>query len=335
MDLTQTLVSYTHSAFDRSPEAFIAFRARHASDAYRYTVRDRVLTGYLGNEPLFFANLADHTLDSLVRFISAQPGMSVFYAAPPDELRNSAMSLLDGGGAQVSSNGDCVYAYRSLLWALMHAYAIELARAEGAIGDMLDQMSIATADDQFLDEWSGYFGFSRAIGEVDAALRLRVLQEALRPRSNNMAIALAIEQRFGNAATVSDITTWGDSFPVHGANDLLAIEHDGQYFHNAAPQEILGFFDVEVEPQLERGPFVEYISILNAATAWLTQRTSSLEDEIKQQRQIAAQADALRAAADRLIMESGIDEAAFREFVKSMRAAGTQLRQLTFTAKSS
>ena len=72
MDLTQTLVSYTHSAFDRSPESFIAFRARHASDAYRYTVRDRVLTGYLGNEPLFFANLADHTLDSLVRFISAQ-----------------------------------------------------------------------------------------------------------------------------------------------------------------------------------------------------------------------------------------------------------------------
>lgn len=247
MDLTQTLVSYTHSAFDRSPESFIAFRARHASDAYRYTVSDRVLTGYLGDAQLFAANLAEHTLDSLVRFISAQPGMSVVYAAPPDELRNSAMSLLDGSGAQVSSNGDCVYAYRSLLWALMHAYAIELARAEDAITDMLDQMSIATADNEFLDEWSGYFGFPRAAGELDAALRLRVLQEALRPRSNNMAIALAIEQQFGRLViSVADVTEWGGTFPLHGADKPLSIDHDGVYQHSAQTQIRYGLFDVEL-----------------------------------------------------------------------------------------
>lgn len=271
MDLTQTLVSYTHSAFDRSPESFIAFRARHASDAYRYTVLDRVLTGYLGDAQLFAANLADHTLDSLVRFISAQPGMSVVYTAPPDELRNSAMSLLDGSGAQVSSNGDCVYAYGSLLWALMHTYAIELAGAEDAIADMLDQMSIATADNEFLDEWSGHFGFPRVVGELDSALRLRVLQEALRPRSNNMAIALAIEERFGKVANVIDVTTWGGTFPLHGGDELFSIEHDGQYLHNAETQVVYGLFDIEIEPGINEADLRAYVAGLRAAGTQLHQ----------------------------------------------------------------
>ena len=265
MDLTQKLVTYAHSAFDQSPGAFIAFRVRHASDAFRYTVRNRTFTGYLDEATIFTASLADHTLDSLVRFISAQPGMSVVYAAPPEELRNSAMSLLDGSGAQIDSNGDCVYAYGSTLWALMHAYSIELAEAAGAIADMLDQMSLATADNEFLDEWSGYFGFQRETGEVDEALRLRVLQEALRPRSNNMAMARAVEERFGRAANVIDVTIWGKTFPQHGGDELLSIEHDGQYFHNAEAQVVYGLFDVEVEPGIDEAELRDYVEGLRAA----------------------------------------------------------------------
>lgn len=271
MDLTQKLVSQTHSAFDQSPAEFIAFRARHASDAFRYTVQARTFTGYLGDEAIFSASLADHTLDSLVRFISSQPGMSVVHAASPEELRNSAMSLLDGSGAQISSNGDCVYAYSSTLWALMHTCAIVLAQAERAIVDMLDQMSIATADNEFLEEWSGYFGFSRAAGEEDEAMRLRVLQEALRPRSNNMAIALAIEQRFGKAANVIDVTSWGGIFPLHGGDELLSIEHDGQYFHNAGTQIAYGLFDVEIEPGINEAELRAYVEGLRAAGTQLQQ----------------------------------------------------------------
>lgn len=271
MDLTQKLVAYTHSAFDQSPRAFIAFRARHASDAFRYTVRNRTFAGYLDEATIFTVSLADHTLDSLVRFISAQPGMSVVYAAPPEELRNSAASLLDGGGAQIDSNGDCVYAYSSTLWALMHAYSIELAQAASAIADMLDQMSIATADDEFLDEWSGYFGFPRATGEVDAALRLRVLQEALRPRSNNMAMVRAIEERFGKTANVIDVTARGGIFPLHGSDELLAIDYDGQYSHNADTQIAYGLFDVEIAPGVDEAELRVYVEGLRAAGTHLRQ----------------------------------------------------------------
>lgn len=271
MDLTQKLVSYAHSAFDQAPRAFIAFRARHASDAFRYTVQGGGFTGYLGEEAVFAASLADHTLDSLVSFISAQPGMSVVYAAEPEELRNSAMSLLDGSGVQINSNGDCVYAYSSTLWALMHAYSIELAQAASAIADMLDQMSLATADIDFLDEWSGYFGFPRETDEGDEALRLRVLQEALRPRSNNMAIARAIEERFGKVANVIDVTEWGGVFPLHGADALLAIEHDGQYYHNAETRAVYGLFDIEIEPGINEADLRAYVAGLRAAGTQLRQ----------------------------------------------------------------
>jgi hypothetical protein len=145
-----------------------------------------------------------------------------------------------------------------------------------------------------------------------------------------MAIALAIEQEFGNAASVPDVSLWGGDFPLHGADDLLSIDYDGRYFHNASVKQVFGLFDVEVEPQILSDAFAEYLARLDVATELLIKPSPTDPDgEIELQRELALEILALRNAAAGLMLETEVDENAIRTLIESMRAAGTQLRQLT------
>ena len=249
MRLAEKLLEFIHSAFDKSPGAFVAFRARHASDAFRWRIADDVLTGYLDDDILFAADLTEHTLASLTEFLSAQAQITVIYGASKEAMGASATTLLDGEGAQASSNGDVFLAYSSILWAWLHSVALELKAAKEAIGAMVDQMSIPSADDEWLDEWGGYFGVARNTGESDTAYSNRIVVEVMRPRGNNKAIEQALLDRFGQAAAVNDVTRWRNATQTHNS----AFSYNSAILHNAVADPLYGLFEVEIGYDLESG----------------------------------------------------------------------------------
>lgn len=246
--LTDKLLRFIYSALNRSPEPFVAFRAQHVSGAFRYRIKDYALTCYVGNEVVLSAHLPDHTVGSLAAAIGSLNGMSIVYKADAEIMGLLACVLLDGEGNQAESNGDCFYAYRSLLW----VYLESVNRALCAVGDdivaMLDQMSIGTADDDWLDYWGDHFGVRRADGEADAAYSNRIIVEVLRPRGNNKAIEAAFAERFGQKATVVDspqtksaVNTFNGSYQHTGA----------PHYYNGTAELYYGLFDVVVSYDLE------------------------------------------------------------------------------------
>jgi len=245
MKLTEKLVDYLYRSFSKDPERFLALRIRSAG-SLSWSISDGVLsvTTLLG---VTTVALADHTLSSLAGLLSSTPGVTVEYLAGDSHL--SARVLLDGGANQNDSNGDHLYGYGSLLWAYMEPISVELVEAENQIVNMIDQMSITSADAEWLDEWGGYFGISRSSGESDSAYANRMIIEITRPRANNKAIEIAIKDQFGQVATVTDIRSWGIVSPTYNG----AYLNNGVGFHNGNTLPIYGLFQVVVGYDLLNG----------------------------------------------------------------------------------
>lgn len=249
MRLAEKLISYLHSAFDKSPKPLVAFRARHLSDAFRYVIKDFTLQLFDGDVLLLTVDLNEHTLLSLVELIGRQNGMSVTYLAPRDDLNVSAAVLLEGAHAQIESNGDVFQAYSSLLWSYMESVASALTDAKNAIYAMLDQMSIRSADAEWLDEWGSYFGVPRFVGEADAVYSRRIIIEVMRPRGNNKAIELALLEHFNQESTVVDITKWKNATQIYNSTFI----HNGGIHYDANNDPIYGLFQVVIGYDLESG----------------------------------------------------------------------------------
>lgn len=251
MRLTSKLLDFVYRALSADPDAFLAMRLRYAGEM-SWSVSDGVLkTEVVGGPgaPLSIG-LAAHTFRSLANYLAAQPGYSVpFLDAGAADL--SALALLDGSGNQDASNGDHLSAYRSLLYVYLEPVAVELQEARRQVANALEQMNLKTADAEWLDEWGGYYGIARdyAGGEQDADYANRIVAEVLRPRSNNIAIAEAIREAFGQHAVVRDVRLWGSAYPRYdGAIKFNAAEtHRGQ----AIPR--YGLFDVDVDYDLLSG----------------------------------------------------------------------------------
>jgi len=243
------MLDHIHRAFDKSPRSFAAFRLRHASPAFSWRVQDKAISGLDGGVVLWSIPLAGHTIKSLVSAMASMPGVSIPYSAPIDQTGISAIALLDGSGALAQSNGDVVSAYSSLLWMFLDAMAAQLVKARDTIVDMLDQMSVATADEDWLDEWGGYFAISRLLGEPDYAYRRRIIAEVIRPRGNNKAIELSLAEVFDESLTVTDTMRWGPASPMlDGAKSL-----DGTWVLNASALPVYGLFNVQIGYDLESG----------------------------------------------------------------------------------
>lgn len=248
MKLTEKLLDFLHSAFDKSPRSFVALRVRHASDAFRWQVADDVLVGWLGDEQIFFVALAGRTIRSLIDHLSTLTQVSVVYA-DPSALDLSATILIDGVGAQAENNGDCLYAYSSVLWSWLHSVGVELSAARVAVDAAVDQMSIVTADADWLDEWGGYFGVPRMDGEADVAYANRIIVEVMRARGNNKAIEQSLFERFGQASSVNDVVRWKNATQTHNS----AFNYTGIKKYDAVQDPLYGLFEVEIGYDLESG----------------------------------------------------------------------------------
>ena len=249
MKLTQKLLGYLNRAFSRDPVQFLALRINYAGGMV-WKIEDAVLTttvtGGIGENQT--VQLSGYNIAQLANLFSALPGYSVSYQIADTASTLSARILMDGTGDQDQSNGDHLYAYTSLTWAYLEASAYELKNAREQIYQMLRQMVVGTAEDEWLDEIGDYYNVKRQDGEIDSTYGPRIIYEVIRPRNNNKAIELAINQATGGLLSkVTDVTVPGDIFPIYDG----AVLHDGSRLYNASGKYRRNLFDVEYAFDLE------------------------------------------------------------------------------------
>lgn len=240
--LTAKLVSRLNRVFSHGPNAFLAMRLRHASGTFRWVVAEDRLTGYVDEAPIFDVDLSAHTVLSLVQYLSSLSGLTVSSAAPPEYRGLSARVLVPGQGRQLDQGGDALRGFTSLLWAYLDALAFELQAAEQQVRDTIAQMTLSQADEQWMEVWGEQFGVPRRAGEPLPNYARRIVIDTIRLRGNNRALEMALYDRFGQHATVEDVTLNGPTFPIYNG----AILHDGAYNHVGAYNPIFGLFRVLV-----------------------------------------------------------------------------------------
>lgn len=261
MQLTTKLLGFLNRVFDKDPKKFLALRINYAG-GLTWSIADDVLTTRVTGGPGadLSINLADHTLGSLAAFLAGRTGYSV-QNLDASRQNLSARVLLDASGDPATSNGDHLYGYTSLLWAYMEVWAAELKAAADAIVQMLRQMEIPTAEGAWLDELGAMYGIPRMAGEVDAQYGPRIIAEVLRPKSNNVAIELAIQAYTGQLCQVVDVSVDGSIEPLHDGS----ITHDNTEVYDTGFRPRYGLFDVTYGYDLlNGGEFDDFQEVVRA-----------------------------------------------------------------------
>lgn len=249
MKLTQKLLGYLNRAFSRDPVQFLALRINYAGGMV-WKIEDAVLTttvtgGIGANQTV---QLGSYNIAQLANLFSALPGYSVSYQIADTASTLSARVLMDGTGDQDQSNGDHLYAYTSLTWAYLEASAYELKNAREQIYQMLRQMVVGTAEDEWLDEIGDYYNVKRQNGERDEVYGPRIIYEVIRPLNNNKAIEMAISQATGGQhSKVTDVVIPGGVSQIYNGT----ITHNGVRLYNASGKYKRNLFDVEYAFDLE------------------------------------------------------------------------------------
>lgn len=243
--LTQKLLLNLHRVFDKDPYQQLALRLQYDGSAMTWRIANGVLTttitgGSGSNQSIALSNL---TIATLADFLAGLPGYSVPFQDASSYADLSALVLIDGTNNLDTSNGDHIYGYTTLLWAYLEASGSELGAAQAQIPEMLDQMAIPTADNEWVDEHGSYYDVPRNQGELDSAYGPRIISQVLQPRGNNVAIAMAIQANAPLATRVRVIDSINDPFSII-YNGL--INFNGLALFDAGGGGSLhGFFDVD------------------------------------------------------------------------------------------
>lgn len=244
------LLNNLHRIFDKDPERVLALRLGY-DGPMSWRVEDGVLTTQIagGTGADLLIDLNGHTIASLADHVAAQPGYAVLYRSP-DLGERSALVLIDAAGSPKQSNGDHLYAYTSVLHAILHSAALELQGLKTAILSMLRQMNMLEAEGEWLDEWGARFGVMRNPGEADTIYAERIVRDTLRPRCNNVAIEQAIALASGGlSATVLDAPPATVRAPLRTG----MLRYDGSHAHTVSTVSRYFEFDVAADYDLLSG----------------------------------------------------------------------------------
>lgn len=191
------LLRYPHSSiFDVDSEKVLALRIGRD-----WSVEKGVLTIHSADFPRKFA-LGDITLAELVETLLGI-GIPVTYANT-ELLSLGAHILLDGNGAVSTSNGDHLYAYSALIWALFGGYSVAIDKAAKAVTEAIKQMVIRSSQDEWLDLWGEIYNQPRPDGMNDEAFAEYIPKEAFRKRINALAIEKAILDATGKVVRIEE-----------------------------------------------------------------------------------------------------------------------------------
>jgi len=243
MRLTTKLIGFLNRIWDKTPDQFLALRLNYTlAPGMTWEVSDGFLTTTVPTMPgaNLSVDLSQYTLAGLAAFLSAQTGYAVSDLYTAGNFSPSALVLVDGAGDPAQSDGDHLYGFSSLTWAYLDAIAAELNTAQQQIVAIPSEMSVATADGEWLDLLGSYYAVPRAVGESDAQYAPRMIAVVLQARSNNIAIGQAITAAIGQPATVVDAVEYGATTPLY---DSL-ITFDGAHDYSASAEPIYNLFDV-------------------------------------------------------------------------------------------
>jgi hypothetical protein len=190
--------------FDRDPQAELALRVRHPAGLRWQIDCADTLTLSPAGLPETVVSLRPITLSALSAHLLAL-GFEVPYSNP-DLAARQASILLPGSGDQSLSNGDCLYGFRSILWAHLKALDLELGTADLALTAMLRQLILPQAREAWADYWGFHFGMPRLTGETDADYTQRIIDEFYRARNNPVAMKKNVKRYTG--ATIDLFEPW-------------------------------------------------------------------------------------------------------------------------------
>jgi hypothetical protein len=203
----QRLLKHPHAAvFDKAPGAELAFLLQHPEGA-AWSIEEGRLQATGGAEVFEYA-LADYSVGGLAAALQADGFVVV--AQPSAVASLSALVLVEGDGDQGRSNGDRVFAFTSLLWALLSSYAGEVSAASAQVQEALRQMVLGQAEGEWLDLWGALYAVTRKPGELDAAYAARIPREAFRLRVNGHGIEAAILDETGFDVRITE--PWREIF---------------------------------------------------------------------------------------------------------------------------
>lgn len=243
MLLTDKLLGFLNRVFSKDPDQFLAFRIDYDGGMSWKVLEGRLYTNVSGGSGTDLnIDLSAHTLSTLSAYIATQAGYSVSSNVTDSRAIRTAQILIDGTNSPAASNGDCLYAYSSLTWSYMHANAMQLVKAKTDIVEMLKQMSLQSAESEWLDDLGDYYGIRRLAGEPDTIYVDRILLTIIRPKGNNIALAMAIEtltKKTGAIVVDAPMTTVTQHEYRHGA-----ARYDGATTRAVQETSFYGQFDV-------------------------------------------------------------------------------------------
>lgn len=225
------LVSNLHGIFDKLPDKDLAMRITHPSGLSWRLVGDTLFLTRPGQPEEEF-ELADKTIADLQGEL-----IDAGYDVPTlnDEFTGrTALVLLEGEGSTDVSNGDRIYGYRSVLWALLDAIGRQMHEAQAQIAPALSQMILPQATGEWADYWGLLFGVPRLIGEADGDYTQRIIEEVKRARNNPYAILGNIHRLTGYKLDLRE--PWREVFMLSGS-ELSGGDHlqdDDEYRYHTA-----------------------------------------------------------------------------------------------------
>lgn len=216
------LLASIYSALDKSPQRRGAFGISR-DDGIQWHVSGRFLTVSTGQgEFVSDFDLRTLTIGELAGQLERQ-GCSLSFV--DEELGGRlAATLLPGRLEAPGGNTLTVYAYDSLLWAILDSYAIELEAASLAVDEVAAALSLSTAEGDWLDFWGDYFGIVRGARQ-DAEYRAHIVAEVTAERSNPIAIESLIRQVTGRRVQIEE--PWRQLFRLNESRTSDAHFYDG------------------------------------------------------------------------------------------------------------
>ncbi len=245
---TERLLRHFNRVWSKDPAGVLALRLRCDGSNLTWVVQDDVLTTTPvgGTAAPLAIDLGLYTITSLANYLALQPGYLVLFVDTGVIGPLSAMALYDQAGDVNTSNGDHLLAFTNPTWAILGAYARELAAAKAQIVQMLLQMAIPTAEGEWIDLQGSYYGVPRTLGETDLSYGNRIVPQVLLPKGNNVAIANIIQAVIGQPVRVVDVLEYTPSEPMFDG----ATPFDGSRDFNSSASPIYGLFDVQVGQDL-------------------------------------------------------------------------------------
>lgn len=243
MGILARLLASINRAFDKDPDAFLGLRLQY-DGGMQWQVLDGVLTTTVqgGTGAALRIDLAPLSLLELAGSLAMQPGYSVPYLADVSNRGGSALRLLQTTGDIRTSNGDHFFAYTNVLYAYLDAMGQELDLARQAIAAIPDELSVTSANGEWLDFLGSYYFVRRLSGEVDGLYARRIISETLRAKGNNVALEMAIQDYTGQDVTIADVVIYRGPEPSYDG-----IPHfDGAYKFQPASVPVYGLFDCQV-----------------------------------------------------------------------------------------